>query len=270
VNAAIGAALREPARLFDIAGKAAIVTGASGAFGRAAAIALGALGAKVLAASGDREGLATVADEVRAVGADVATVASRANSIDEAQTILGAALDSFGRADILVVAAGVNKVATIDAMRYEDWQDVMDANVRGAWLMAKALGTHFIARRVRGKVVFLSSVRSRLGNPYGYSAYCTAKAATDGLTRVLATEWGAHGICVNAIAPTVFRSKLTAWMFGDDERARATRARSVARTPLGRLGEPEDLIGMLVYLVSPASDFCTGQVMYVDGGYTAG
>lgn len=145
----------------------------------------------------------------------------------------------------------------------------MDANVRGAWLMAKALGPYFVANRVRGKVVFLSSVRGRLGNAYGYSAYCTAKGATDALTRVLATEWGPHGICVNAIAPTVFRSKLTAWMFGDDDAAKAARARSVSRTPLGRLGEPEDLIGMLIYLVSRASDFCTGQVMYVDGGYTA-
>jgi NAD(P)-dependent dehydrogenase (short-subunit alcohol dehydrogenase family) len=80
---------------------------------------------------------------------------------------------------------------------------------------------------------------------------------------------GRHGITVNAIAPTVFRSPLTAWIFADDERAAAHRQRSIARTPLGRLGEPEDLLGAALYLLSPASDFCTGQVLYVDGGYTA-
>ncbi len=266
----IGAALRNPAQLFDVAGKTAIVTGASGAFGRACAIALGALGAKLALASGDRDGVEAVAREVREVGGEAAVVARRPDTPDDADAILKTALEAFGRADILVVASGMNKVAHIDRMALEDWQGVMDANVRGAWLMAQAAGAHFIAQRVRGKVVLLSSVRGRLGNAYGYSAYCPAKGATDALTRVLATEWGPHGICVNAIAPTVFRSKLTAWMFGDDDAAKAARTRSVARTPLGRLGEPEDLVGMLVYLVSPASDFCTGQVIYVDGGYTAG
>ena len=90
------------------------------------------------------------------------------------------------------------------------------------------------------------------------------------MTRVLATEWAKYGMTVNAIAPTVFRSNLTAWMYGDDELGQATKARSLGRIPLGRLGEVDDLIGMALYLLAPASDFCTGQVMYIDGGFTAG
>ena len=91
------------------------------------------------------------------------------------------------------------------------------------------------------------------------------------LTKVLATEWGQYGINVNSIAPTVFRSSLTAWMFDEDnELGQATKARSLSRLPLGRLGEPEDLLGMAIYLLSPASNFCTGQIMYVDGGFSAG
>jgi len=112
-------------------------------------------------------------------------------------------------------------------------------------------------------------VRGRHGNVSGYSAYCASKGALDALTGVLATEWAKYGISVNAIAPTVFRAKLTAWMFSDDELGQATKQRSLSRIPLGRLGEVEDLMGMALYLLSLASDFCTGQVMYVDGGFTA-
>jgi NAD(P)-dependent dehydrogenase (short-subunit alcohol dehydrogenase family) len=116
----------------------------------------------------------------------------------------------------------------------------------------------------------VSSTRGRLGHPAGYSAYCPSKAAVDLLAKTLAAEWGKAGIRVNALAPTVFRSELTAWMYGEDEKARATRAAMLSRIPLGRLAEPEDFSGALIYLLSNASAFLTGQVLYLDGGYTAG
>ena len=104
-------------------------------------------------------------------------------------------------------------------------------------------------------MLLMSSVRGRHGNISGYTAYCTSKGATDSLTRVLATEWAKYGITVNAIAPTVFRSKLTDWMYSDDELGQATRARSLSRIPLGRLAEVEDLMGIALYLLAPASNF---------------
>lgn len=266
----ISEALRNPLSLFDVRGKVALITGASGAFGRACALALGALGAKLVLVSGSKDELDAVVGEAHELGAEVEPVHRRPDSLDDADAILAAARDAFGRVDLLVVASGTNKAGFIQDQSYEDWQRVMDANVRGAWLMAKAVGSYWIEEQIKGKVLLVSSTRGRHGNFSGYTAYCTSKGATDALTRVLATEWAKHGITVNALAPTTFRSKLTEWMWKDDEVGKATRTRTLSRIPLGRLGEPEDLVGMALYLLSPASDFCTGQVMYVDGGFTAG
>ncbi len=261
---------RNPLSLFQVSGKVAIITGASGAFGRACALTLASMGTNLLLASGSKSELDAVMAEVAELGGEAACIARRPETVEDANAIRDAAIEAFGTIDMLVIASGFNKAGFIQDQPLEIWQSVMDANVQGAWLMAKAIGTWWIEHKVRGKMLLMSSVRGRHGNVSGYTAYCTSKGATDALTRVLATEWAKHGITVNAIAPTVFRSKLTAWMWSDDELGRATRERSLSRIPLGRLGEAEDLMGMAIYLLSPASDFCTGQIMYVDGGYTAG
>jgi NAD(P)-dependent dehydrogenase (short-subunit alcohol dehydrogenase family) len=262
--------LRNPLSLFDVAGNSALITGATGAFGSGTARALAALGVRLTLASGNKDELAGLVDQITADGGTAQAVPRRPNSIDDAEAMVRSAVEAYGTVHQLVVASGYNQARFIQDMPPEVWQGVMDANVRGAWLMAKAFGSHVLASGHGGKVLLMSSVRGRHGNYSGYTAYCTSKGATDALTRSLATEWAKHGITVNAIAPTVFRSKLTAWMFDGDELGAATRERSLSRIPAGRLGEVEDLIGMAIYLLSPASDFCTGQVMYVDGGYTAG
>lgn len=262
--------LTNPLNLFQVTGKSAIITGATGALGHACAVMLGSMGARLTLASGTTSELNAVADEIRNTQGTVTTVNRRPDSLADAEAIVRAAIDAYGGVDILIVASGLNKPAFIQDMSLADWESVMNANVRGSWLMCKAAGTRMIEQGRGGKVVLVSSVRGRHGNISGYSAYCPSKAAVDGLTRVLATEWGKHKINVNAVAPTVFRSKLTAWMYGDNELGQQTRARSLARIPLGRLGEVEDLMGIVLYLVSPASDFCTGQVIYLDGGLTAG
>lgn len=255
---------------FDVAGKSALITGATGAFGAAAARGLAEAGAHVTVAGGSEDKLVQLAEDLRGLGHPVAHVARRPESESDADAIVEAAIAAHGSVDVLITASGMNKVGLITEQSVDDWQSVMDANVRGSWLMCRAAGRHMIARGAGGKVILVSSTRAKLGLPSGYSAYSPSKAAVDLLTKTLACEWGAHGINVNAIGPTVFRSDLTAWMYSDEPRGRATRESMLARIPLGRLGEPDDFVGAVLFFASAASDFCTGQTLYVDGGYTAG
>jgi NAD(P)-dependent dehydrogenase (short-subunit alcohol dehydrogenase family) len=260
----------DPLSLFSLKGKVAIVTGASGAFGAVASETLASAGAKLVLAAGKAKALADVADASRKRGAEVEAVARRPSNEEACEVIVRTAVERFGRVDILVVASGKNDVSKVVDMSPERFLDVMDANVTQSWLIARAVGKRMLEQGDGGKIVLMSSARGLLGHPAGYTAYCASKSAVDGITRALGCEWGPTGITVNAIAPTVFRSPLTAWMFADDERARTTRAGFLARVPKGRLGEPSDLAGPLLFLASRASDFYTGHILYVDGGYTAG
>jgi NAD(P)-dependent dehydrogenase (short-subunit alcohol dehydrogenase family) len=266
--------LKNPLSLFDIKGKTAIITGASGAFGALAAKTFAGAGANVVLAASKADELKKVAAECEKLGGKTEIVTLRPSSEENCDKIVKAAVDKFGRVDILVVASGLNKVSKIVDQKVEDFLDVMDANVTQSWLMARAAGRQMLKQgkegKPGGKVILMSSARGLLGHPAGYTAYCASKSAVDGITKALGCEWGETGITVNALGPTVFRSPLTAWMYEDTERAQNVRKGFLARVPKGRLGEPEDLAGPLLFLASKASDFYTGHILYADGGYTAG
>jgi NAD(P)-dependent dehydrogenase (short-subunit alcohol dehydrogenase family) len=262
--------LKNPLSLFDVKGKTAVITGATGAFGALAAKVLAAAGANVVLAAGRADELKKVAAECEKLGGKTATIATRPSTEANCDKIASAAVEKFGRIDIVVLAPGINKVSKITEQKPEDFLEVMDVNVTQSWLMARAAGKHMLKQGGGGKIILMSSARGLLGHPAGYTAYCASKSAIDGITKALGCEWGPTGITVNAIGPTVFRSPLTDWMFADDERGKTTRAAFLSRVPKGRLGEPEDLAGPLLFLASKASDFYTGHILYADGGYTAG
>jgi NAD(P)-dependent dehydrogenase (short-subunit alcohol dehydrogenase family) len=250
--------LKNPLSLFDVRGKTAIVTGASGAFGALAAKVLAGAGANVVLAAGNAGELKKVADACAALRGKVEVVATRPSSEANCEAI------------VKVAASGLNKVSKIVDQPAADFLEIIDANVTQTWLMARAAGRQMIKQGDGGKVILMSSARGLLGHPAGYTAYCASKSAVDGITKALGCEWGETGITVNALGPTVFRSPLTQWMFEDNERANTVRKGFLTRVPKGRLGEPSDLAGPLLFLASKASDFYTGHILYADGGYTAG
>lgn len=258
----------DASKLFDLTERKAIVMGI-GALGRAAVATLSSAGASVLLVDDEATLEQTETKALRGQpGRKLEFLAIRPNDEQSASAMVDAARDRLGGVDILVITAGINIVGNAVDMPPEEWDRVMNVNVRVAWLAARAAARAMIAAGNGGKIVLTSSIRGRLGLP-GYSAYVPAKHAINGLARSLACEWGPHGINVNAIAPVIFRSDLTEWMFSDEEPGLSIRTRMLDRIPLGRLAEPADFAGAILFLCAPASDFCTGHVLYVDGGLTA-
>lgn len=253
------------ADLFDVTGKTAIITGATGGFGAVAAKALAAAGARVMLTGRNIAKLEEYTKEIIAEGGVAAFSQGDPAVHDDVTRVVKAAVDAFGGVDILITAAGVNKPGFIHEQTDEEWQMVMDANVKGTYLFCKEAGRVMIAQDRGGKVILLGSVRGDLGLSR-YTGYCPSKGAVHLMAKTLGCEWGPHKINVNCIAPAVFRTELTQWIYNDP----AVHKTFLSRVPIGRLGEPEDFIGSVIFLSSKASDWMTGSVMYVDGGYTAG
>ena len=254
-----------PTTLFDLKGKSALVVGATGALGSAAAKALAAAGANITLTGSNNETLTSLAHELETFGVEVSCFIGRPENEEIVERMFTHATQHHP-VDIIVCASGTSVVKPIDQMTSNEFDTVMDANVKQSWLVSREASKILKAQGRGGKIILVSSVRAQFATAAGTSAYGTSKAAINMLTRSLAVELGPHNICVNAIAPTVFRSSLTSWLFEPD--AADKRAQVLSRIPLGRLGEPEDFSGIFMFLASQASNLVTGEVVNIDGGFS--
>ena len=174
-------------------------------------------------------------------------------------------IDTFGRVDIMVTAAGIAKRTEAENMALDDFRDVIRANVDGTLLCCQAAAKEMIKQKQGGNIVTVGSIRGLHGHPAGYAAYATSKGAVHTMTKQLAIEWAKHQIRVNCIAPCIFWTPLTEPILKDEAMYKVF----MQRIPLGRPAEPEDLVGAILYLSTPASAMVTGHVLYVDGGTSA-
>jgi NAD(P)-dependent dehydrogenase (short-subunit alcohol dehydrogenase family) len=251
--------------LFDVTGKVAIVTGATGGLGHTASKALAQAGVKVMLTGRNEKELISLLAEIEKDGGTAAYSVGNPTIHEDVIKVVKDTVDKFGGIDILVTAAGFNKPGPVVEQPVDEWQSIMDANVKGTWLYLKEVGKVFLAQNRGGKVVIVGSVRGEYGWT-NLSAYNASKGAVHLMTKTMAWEWGKQKINVNAIAPTVFRTKLTQWIFDSPQ----ALAGLLPQIPMGRLGEPEDFIGAILFLSSKASDFMTGTIIPIDGGFLAG
>jgi len=240
-------------------GKRAVVTGASRGIGRAIALELARQGARVVvnfhrnadAADGVVAQIVGAGGEARAVGADVSTA-------DGAQRLVGACLEGFGGLDILVNNAGITRDTLLMRMSEDDWDAVLDTNLKGAFHCIKAAQRPMLRQR-SGRIISIGSVSGLVGNA-GQANYAAAKAGLVGLTKAVARELGARGITCNLVAPGFVETDMTAGLPADLLKA------ALGQIPLGRLGRPEDVAAAVAFLASDAAAYITGQVICVDGG----
>jgi NAD(P)-dependent dehydrogenase (short-subunit alcohol dehydrogenase family) len=254
--------------IFRLDGRAAMVAGGGGAIGSALARALAGAGASVTIVDQSAEHMEASAEGLRAVGGESLALAADVTDQVDAERVVAATVDRFGRLDIIVnaVGGGAGKVL-FDAEAYprDAWDWIYELNVRSTLVATQAAVKAMIAGGRGGRVLNISSVRASLGINAGYSAYVAAKGAISSLTRQWATEWARHGITVNAIAPTFVDTPQVAMLLDDP----VFKASIVSRIPLGRIGGTGDLTGAALFFCSDASSFITGQVLGIDGGLTA-
>ena len=257
-----------PVDAFRLDGRVAFISGGGGAIGSALGEAIGAAGAKVVLGDIDQGHADQAAARVRATGAECIALGADITKEAEAERVVTAALDTFGRLDIVVnaVGGGAGKVL-FDAQDYprDAWDWIMELNLRSTLIATQAAARAMIRRGEGGRVITIGSVRAQLGINAGYSAYVAAKGAIASLTRQWATEWARYGITVNTIAPTFVDTPQVAMLLADE----TFKSGLVSRVPLGRIGETDDLVGPVIFFASAASSFVTGQILTVDGGLTA-
>jgi 2-deoxy-D-gluconate 3-dehydrogenase len=246
---------------FSLAGQVALVTGANKGLGQGIALALAAAGADIVAVSSSNAD--DTSAKVRALGRRVHFIAADLTGTTPIPGIIEGTLAAFGRLDILVNNAGMIRRADAVDFSEADWDAVMDLNLKSAFFLSQAAGRHFIAQG-RGKIINIASMLSFQGG-IRVPSYTASKSGLAGITKLLANEWAAKGINVNAIAPGYMATDNTAALRADEGRNRDI----LARLPAGRWGEPADLGGAAVFLASAASDYVHGIVLPVDGGWLA-
>lgn len=254
-------------KLFRLEGKVALVTGGYGGIGSAVCRGLAAVGARVAVAGRDAGKANACAGAIRDAGGDAEAAVFDALSASETRRMVDDVAARWGRLDILVNTVGGNTRSELaDEVTEEGFEQVMRLNLTSAMFQSQASARHMIAGGRGGKQVHIGSVRSLLAlRGKGFAAYCAAKGGLSILCKQLAAEWAPHNINVNVISPTFVRTPQGERFLTDP----AFYQSVVGRIPLGRLGEPEDVVGAVLFFVSPASNFVTGQTLYLDGGITA-
>ncbi|MCK6471468.1 MAG: glucose 1-dehydrogenase [Planctomycetes bacterium] len=245
-------------------GQVAVVTGGGSGLGRAMAKGLSEAGAAVAVADLPKmlPGAEETAQAIRAAGGTAYAVPLNVKEQASIDAMVAAVLKESGRIDILVNNAGVNIPREALDVSEQDWDNVVDVNLKGVFFTSQAVGRVMVKQK-SGRIVNIASQNGLVGY-YKRAAYCSSKAGVVNLTRVLALEWAPHGINVNAIGPTFIVTPLTQSTFDDEN----MRADLLKRIPLGRVGQPEDVVGACVFLCSPAASLITGHTLMVDGGWT--
>jgi gluconate 5-dehydrogenase len=250
-------------QLFALEGRTALVTGSSQGIGYALAKGLAGAGAKVILNGRDAAKLAKAADALRAEGADVRRIAFDATNHAQVRTAVDAFVAKEGPIDILVNNAGMQHRAPLEDFPAEAFEKLLQTNIASVFHVGQAVARHMIARR-QGKIINIASVQSSLARP-SIAPYTATKGAVTNLTKGMATDWAKHGLQCNAIAPGYFDTPLNAALVADP----VFTDWISKRTPAGRWGKVEELVGACIFLSSPASSFVNGQTIYVDGGMTA-
>jgi NAD(P)-dependent dehydrogenase (short-subunit alcohol dehydrogenase family) len=256
--------VKDPAALFRVDGRAAVVTGASSGIGSALAEGLARAGARVVLAARRSERIEALAQRLVAEGAEAIALACDVAREADVDRLVEATLARFGRVDLLVNNAGITEVVAAEAEPLTSFEQVLATNLTGAFLCSQRFGRAMLESG-GGSIVNVASVLGMVGSgQVPQASYAASKGGLINLTRELAAQWARRGIRVNALAPAWFPSEMTAEMFDDESSQRWIRN----RTPMGRAGDPQELVGPLLFLASDAASYVTGQVLAVDGGWT--
>lgn len=248
--------------LFSLRDKVALVTGAGKGLGKSMAMALSESGAHVAVVSRTQSDIAATAQEIQENGVKSMSIVADVTKQDDVARMAEKVLNEFKTIDILVNNVGTYVFGHCLESSLEDWHKMLEINLTSTYLCSQVVGKHMVERQ-RGKIINVSSALGVFGAG-GSTAYCASKGGVIQLTRALAIEWAKHNIMVNSIAPYSMETELTKTMLEDEKIKKAI----ISKIPLKRIGKPSDLSGVVVFLASKASDYITGQVIFVDGGFS--